>query len=426
MSTCSSTPVPCFCPELSPPLLHEDSPKTLISMQHLQDSPNSISFEQQFNFSFVDWTVPDPYMSPVARVSLVLNSPFKQANYLSAQDLTTNGRQDHKSCSPDTNYFMSLSPASPRIFSSPPLPLPKCFPSNSCSEKENLISPFATLLLPCVAPTLRLCRDIPPLDSSSSSQPILSSSTNNIEERDMEPTSSPTILADPIISGPSMPLSPLTPLSELGHSRTDSKKNKTRHKRKRSRSSSPLHSIQSRRLPRPAQRVDRLKGRPGSPISCPSTRILPCDISHTVVFRNRTFPKTINLNLAYLLFYRQFPLSSYFQFENEQSVLSSCSRVICFSYFCLRSPTILSHTTHPGGIYNPPRDMYDLYTPRFVRGKGYSKVGLCPICVESTDRGGEGKKLWLSMKFSAFKWYVAKIFASTYSYLRTFVPQSVM
>ena len=32
-----------------------------------------------------------------------------------------------------------------------------------------------------------------------------------------------------------------------------------------------------------------------------------------------------------------------------------------------------------------------------------AQVGLCPICHEKTARGGEGKKLWLSMKFSAFQ-----------------------
>lgn len=61
---------------------------------------------------------------------------------------------------------------------------------------------------------------------------------------------------------------------------------------------------------------------------------------------------------------------------------------------------------YPGGTYNPPRWPLDLYTPRFVKGKGAEKVGLCPICVEPPVRGGEGKKLWLAMKFSAFKWYV--------------------
>ena len=31
----------------------------------------------------------------------------------------------------------------------------------------------------------------------------------------------------------------------------------------------------------------------------------------------------------------------------------------------------------PEAISNPPRDAFDLYTPRFVKGKGTSKVRLC-------------------------------------------------
>lgn len=69
-----------------------------------------------------------------------------------------------------------------------------------------------------------------------------------------------------------------------------------------------------------------------------------------------------------------------------------------------RSPCALSRVQHPGGTYNPPRTALDLYTPRFVKGKGADKVGLCPICIEPLSRGGEDKKLWLAMKFSAFKW----------------------
>ncbi|KAJ7475231.1 hypothetical protein B0H11DRAFT_1866128 [Mycena galericulata] len=61
---------------------------------------------------------------------------------------------------------------------------------------------------------------------------------------------------------------------------------------------------------------------------------------------------------------------------------------------------------HPGGVYNAPRDPFDLYTPRFVKGRGAEKVGLCPICIEAPERGGEGKKVWLSMKFSAFNYHM--------------------
>ncbi|KAH7923591.1 hypothetical protein BV22DRAFT_984174, partial [Leucogyrophana mollusca] len=59
-----------------------------------------------------------------------------------------------------------------------------------------------------------------------------------------------------------------------------------------------------------------------------------------------------------------------------------------------------------GSAYNPPRDALDLYTPRFVKGRGHTKVGLCPVCAESPARGGAGKHMWLSMKFSAFNYHM--------------------
>ncbi|KAI0687811.1 hypothetical protein BC835DRAFT_377224 [Cytidiella melzeri] len=60
----------------------------------------------------------------------------------------------------------------------------------------------------------------------------------------------------------------------------------------------------------------------------------------------------------------------------------------------------------PGAIKNIPRSPMDLYIPRWVKGRGTTKVGLCPICAEPPSRGGEGKKLWLSMKFSAFNYHM--------------------
>lgn len=56
-----------------------------------------------------------------------------------------------------------------------------------------------------------------------------------------------------------------------------------------------------------------------------------------------------------------------------------------------------------GGHFNSPRTVLDLYTPRFVRGVGRDKAGLCPICFEARERGGKNRAEWLSMKFSAFK-----------------------
>ncbi|KAJ3718319.1 hypothetical protein C8R42DRAFT_585696 [Lentinula raphanica] len=72
----------------------------------------------------------------------------------------------------------------------------------------------------------------------------------------------------------------------------------------------------------------------------------------------------------------------------------------------LSSECSLFDKAHPGGTYNPPRTAFDLYTPRFVKGKGKDKMGMCPICIEEIERGGEGRKVWLAMKFSAYNYHM--------------------
>ncbi|KZT01674.1 uncharacterized protein LAESUDRAFT_707113 [Laetiporus sulphureus 93-53] len=118
-------------------------------------------------------------------------------------------------------------------------------------------------------------------------------------------------------------------------------------------------------------------GEPGS-IHIISTK-LPVNIPR------RTFPLRIPINPEFPLFYRRFAVSSYREEESE-------------SYLSYRS---LSEAT-----FNPPRGPLDLYTPRFVKGRGSTKVGLCPCCCESIARGGENKKVWLSTKFSAFNYHM--------------------
>ncbi|PPQ90493.1 hypothetical protein CVT25_014776 [Psilocybe cyanescens] len=113
----------------------------------------------------------------------------------------------------------------------------------------------------------------------------------------------------------------------------------------------------------------------------------PVEIHHLMSTHSvRTFPDDIKISDNFPLFYRRFPASAYYQPSNVDP-----SRFI-------------SEGSHPGGTYNQPRGALDLYTPRFVKGKGVEKVGLCPICIEPHARGGENKRMWFSMKFSAFKW----------------------
>ncbi|KAG4304425.1 hypothetical protein PORY_002135 [Pneumocystis oryctolagi] len=72
------------------------------------------------------------------------------------------------------------------------------------------------------------------------------------------------------------------------------------------------------------------------------------------------------------------------------------------------------YLAHPRSTYsngNPPiqYDADDLYNPRYIKGVGINKMGMCPICCESVERGGQGKEVWLKMKISAF-WYHMNFF----------------
>ncbi|KLO10389.1 hypothetical protein SCHPADRAFT_832599, partial [Schizopora paradoxa] len=75
-----------------------------------------------------------------------------------------------------------------------------------------------------------------------------------------------------------------------------------------------------------------------------------------------------------------------------------------------------------GSTFNMPRSALDLYTPRFVKGIGREKCGLCPICYEPKERGGEGRSEWLSMKFSAFNYHMQYVHGISPSSALPFSP----
>lgn len=53
------------------------------------------------------------------------------------------------------------------------------------------------------------------------------------------------------------------------------------------------------------------------------------------------------------------------------------------------------------GVPNPPRSANDLYSPRWLRGKGARKEGLCPLC-EPVDPSSPTSNMWLKTKTSRF------------------------
>ncbi|KAG0055091.1 hypothetical protein BGZ83_009618 [Gryganskiella cystojenkinii] len=57
----------------------------------------------------------------------------------------------------------------------------------------------------------------------------------------------------------------------------------------------------------------------------------------------------------------------------------------------------LSSRSQAQAVFNEPRSDQDLYTPRWTKGRGPEKIGLCPICMPEIE-------LWQKMKCSAY-WY---------------------
>ncbi|BGP12754.1 hypothetical protein JCM10213_008893 [Rhodosporidiobolus nylandii] len=71
----------------------------------------------------------------------------------------------------------------------------------------------------------------------------------------------------------------------------------------------------------------------------------------------------------------------------------------------------------PGGIsimqvpadakWNKPGDPLNLYWPRFVKGNADDKCGMCPVCAEPKERGGEGEVKWLKLKNSSYVYHMS-------------------
>ncbi|GAA5926532.1 hypothetical protein JCM3775_001043 [Rhodotorula graminis] len=57
--------------------------------------------------------------------------------------------------------------------------------------------------------------------------------------------------------------------------------------------------------------------------------------------------------------------------------------------------------------WNKGGEPLNLYWPRFVKGSADDKCGLCPICAEPKERGGEGEQKWLKLKNSSYVYHMS-------------------
>ncbi|KAK2459855.1 hypothetical protein APHAL10511_008176 [Amanita phalloides] len=236
-------------------------------------------------------------------------------------------------------------------------------PKTRLSASDENCPPTSRFIVPTTPK--RRSRSGRPLDISVVLQSASSTTSSSNVKPLFDGCSTPTSLTGIALS----PLTPLTPFQSV--------QRPTRPKRKRRLlKTEPQEDDSPSPSPMPRKKRHLLCVTSAEPVDAKQPH-----------YTTRSFPD-IEVSPDFPLFYRRYPLSSYIQPEGAES------------------PCTLFGVNHPGGIYNSPRSPFDLYTPRFVKGKGAEKVGLCPICIESPSRGGQDKVLWFAMKFSAFNYHM--------------------
>ncbi|KAF9039346.1 hypothetical protein BJ165DRAFT_1613970 [Panaeolus papilionaceus] len=378
------------------------SPMTLDYLQELRRSPYANYGFDHSGFPVSTQVLPPFDVSPVIRADEL---PLDVAQPASQPPSKAKKKRQKRRLAPTATFADKLlalpsSTDHPEIYVIPPLET-VCNHSQASAEDG-----------PCSLNVASYSTDIPALLSpcklssrvgEESDQNAVPESVSSSSQEKRRPTIviPPLRLLPAVDRGPATPspatpnadiLSPLTPLTPLSSSPSPPPPSltiKLKIPPKRQRTESPGPVRRSKRS-RPVATIETSSPAMSEfePNPTPSPQKHPQIVtSNAPSFTNRTLPENIEISSNYTLFYRRFPASSFYQTEDTIS------------------PCILFDMSHPGGVYNPPRSPLDLYTPRFVKGKGAEKVGLCPICVEAPERGGENKKMWLAMKFSAFKYY---------------------
>lgn len=84
-----------------------------------------------------------------------------------------------------------------------------------------------------------------------------------------------------------------------------------------------------------------------------------CDVG------NRTFPSSVPIHPSFPGFYRKFSVPK----DRFRYVINPLLNVLKIEYLLCTSASSL-----PGAVKNSPRSTFDLYTPRWVKGRGTTKV----------------------------------------------------
>lgn len=110
----------------------------------------------------------------------------------------------------------------------------------------------------------------------------------------------------------------------------------------------------------------------------------------------RTFPRHWEVHPEFPLLYQRYHVPS----SVSPEVLEMLLRGVNFADADEEFHLTINRAQSVHGAFNKPRSILDLYTPRFVKGVGPNKVGMCPVCYE------EGRVNFLKTKFSAYNYHL--------------------
>ncbi|KAI0319470.1 hypothetical protein OF83DRAFT_782420 [Amylostereum chailletii] len=353
------TPNIFFTPSISPrkpytpgtsPIEHSPKPfRRLITMERKLESP---VFPRRFDSEELDGDFDDALLSTDEDEDDTGPSPCD----LMAKFVQSDEDEDISASPANIVYFQ---PSAPRTSGPPPL-------TPRANSGPAIKSAFSSPLSSC---------------SPSSSE----GSQHNIPRSPPKVMRKITQLPGRVVSGRMYHISPEQPL-DLDASPARSRRSKS-VSTTRSILLMKRSSVETSPSPVPFKKRRILDTSDDFPLDSRSTSSSPPSsvISDNPTYPQRTFPPNILINPTFALFYRRFPVSSFVVQGGQEPSLPS---------------------RQASANYNPPRTLLDLYTPRFTRGIGRTKVGACPICAEKLSRGGEGRFKWLSMKFSAFNYHM--------------------